>query len=182
MVVTGGDRHTAARAGIGPSPSDFLHLLDRAIASTRSRSPSIHRCGLGRGNHDVRATRTRGIVEGDRVAGRVRRDAGDVAFDRIDQSDGRRRVSEIALSQGRRRRSPPIGRHPDGASCSLVYRVVRVSRRPIHLRPRSRVPHCQRRDAHARGHSTAAWWQASGYHRQARVENAFFRYKSIIGR
>ena len=26
------------------------------------------------------------------------------------------------------------------------------------------------------------WWKkASGYHRQARVENAFFRYKSIIG-
>jgi hypothetical protein len=25
------------------------------------------------------------------------------------------------------------------------------------------------------------WKQTSGYHRQARVENAFFRYKSIIG-
>jgi len=25
------------------------------------------------------------------------------------------------------------------------------------------------------------WQKASGYHRQARVENAFFRYKSIIG-
>ena len=25
------------------------------------------------------------------------------------------------------------------------------------------------------------WKKASGYHRQARVENAFFRYKSIIG-
>ncbi len=25
------------------------------------------------------------------------------------------------------------------------------------------------------------WKQAAGYHRQARVENAFFRYKSIIG-
>jgi len=25
------------------------------------------------------------------------------------------------------------------------------------------------------------WKQVSGYHRQARVENAFFRYKSIIG-
>ena len=24
------------------------------------------------------------------------------------------------------------------------------------------------------------WQKASGYHRQARVENAFFRYKSII--
>ena len=25
------------------------------------------------------------------------------------------------------------------------------------------------------------WKKASGYHRQNRVENAFFRYKSIIG-
>jgi hypothetical protein len=25
------------------------------------------------------------------------------------------------------------------------------------------------------------WQKASGYHRQARVENAFFRYKSVIG-
>ena len=25
------------------------------------------------------------------------------------------------------------------------------------------------------------WKKASGYHQQARVENAFFRYKSIIG-
>ena len=25
------------------------------------------------------------------------------------------------------------------------------------------------------------WQKASGYHQQARVENAFFRYKSIIG-
>ena len=25
------------------------------------------------------------------------------------------------------------------------------------------------------------WQKASGYHRQARVENALFRYKSIIG-
>ncbi|WP_110171214.1 hypothetical protein [Luteitalea pratensis] len=25
------------------------------------------------------------------------------------------------------------------------------------------------------------WKKASGYHRQTRVENAFFRYKSIIG-
>ena len=25
------------------------------------------------------------------------------------------------------------------------------------------------------------WKKASGYHRQARVENVFFRYKSIIG-
>ena len=26
-----------------------------------------------------------------------------------------------------------------------------------------------------------AWKKASGYHQQARVENAFFRYKSILG-
>ena len=27
----------------------------------------------------------------------------------------------------------------------------------------------------------APWKKASGYHRQSRVENTFFRYKSIIG-
>ena len=29
--------------------------------------------------------------------------------------------------------------------------------------------------------TTPQWKKASGYHRQDRVENAFFRYKSIIG-
>ena len=29
--------------------------------------------------------------------------------------------------------------------------------------------------------SRRRWKKVSGYHRQARVENAFFRYKSIIG-
>jgi hypothetical protein len=29
--------------------------------------------------------------------------------------------------------------------------------------------------------ATSPWRKESGYHRQARVENAFFRYKLIIG-
>ena len=64
-----------ARGLLPPSPSDRLHLLDRAITSARPRSASGHRCGLGRRNHDGRATCTGRIVEGDRVVGRVRGDA-----------------------------------------------------------------------------------------------------------
>jgi IS5 family transposase len=54
-------------------------------------------------------------------------------------------------------------------------KTARVSRR----QPRSSARDRTIRKVHAVGRR---WWkQASGYHRQARVENAFFRYKSIIG-
>ena len=43
------------------------------------------------------------------------------------------------------------------------------SARPLHLRPRYN------------GLGRRQWQKASGYHRQGRVENTFFRYKSIIG-
>ena len=82
------------------SPSDPLHLLDRTIASARPRSPSRHSCGLGRWHHDGRAARTSDIVEGDRVIGRVPRDAGDAAVDGCDQSDGSRRVIDRRIRQG----------------------------------------------------------------------------------
>ena len=48
---------------------------------------------------EPRSTRTRGIVDGDRVVGRVRRDAYDVAFDCIDQIEGSRRVIDMPLGQ-----------------------------------------------------------------------------------
>ena len=83
-----------------PLPSsDVLHPPDRPIASTRPRSPSGHTCRCGRWHHNLRATRTRGIVEGDRVVGGVRRDARHVAVDRRDQIDARRRVIERRLGQ-----------------------------------------------------------------------------------
>ena len=83
-----------------PLPSsDVLHHPDRPIASTRPRSPSAHTCRFGRWHHNLRATRTRGIVEGDRVVGGVRRDARHVAVDRRDQIDARRRVIERRLGQ-----------------------------------------------------------------------------------
>ena len=48
-----------------------------------------------------------------------------------------------------------------------------LSRRSQHLRRRLRpVPP---------GEGRHQWKKASGYHRQGRVENTFFRYKSIIG-
>jgi hypothetical protein len=81
------------------SPSDRLHLLDCAITRAGPGPASGYRCGLGRRNHDGRA-RCRGrIVEGDRVVGRVRGDAGDGAVNRPDQVDRRRRVVDRRLGQ-----------------------------------------------------------------------------------
>ena len=54
-------------------------------------------------------------------------------------------------------------------------KTARVSRR----KPRSSARDRTTRKVHAVGRRR--WKQASGYHRQARVENVFFRYKSIIG-
>ncbi|WP_418001415.1 transposase [Luteitalea pratensis] len=54
-------------------------------------------------------------------------------------------------------------------------RTARVSRRG----PRSEARDCTISDVETLGRQQ--WEKASGYHRQARVENAFFRYKSIIG-
>ena len=54
-------------------------------------------------------------------------------------------------------------------------KTARVSRRKRRASVRDRTI----RNVHAVGRRR--WKKASGYHRQARVENAFFRYKSIIG-
>jgi IS5 family transposase len=54
-------------------------------------------------------------------------------------------------------------------------RTARVSRRGRRSRARDRVIS----DVETLGRRD--WQKASGYYRQARVENAFFRYKSIIG-
>ena len=53
--------------------------------------------------------------------------------------------------------------------------TARVSRHG----PRSTARDCTITDVETLGRRQ--WKKASGYHRQARVENAFFRYKSIIG-
>ncbi len=54
-------------------------------------------------------------------------------------------------------------------------KTARVSRR----RPRSSAR--DRTIMAVKAIGRRRWKKASGYHRQARVENAFFRYKSIIG-
>src|SRR5262245_45344379 len=82
------------------SSSDRLHLPNRAIASAGPRLPSRYPCRLGRWHHDSRATRARGFVEGDRVAGGGPGDAGDAAVDGFDQFDGHRRVVDRGLGQG----------------------------------------------------------------------------------
>ena len=65
-----------------------------------------------------------------------------------------------------------------GRRASVVvppHRTARISRR----RPRSSARDRTIRRVQALGRRR--WKNASGYHRQARVENAFFRYKRIIG-
>ena len=54
-------------------------------------------------------------------------------------------------------------------------KMAKVSRR----RPRSRARDRTIKNVKALGRRR--WKKEAGYHRQARVENAFFRYKSIIG-
>ena len=63
------------------APAQLRDLPDRAIASARPRSASGQPGRLDGWNHDLCATLPRGVVEGDRVIGRVRRDAGHIAID-----------------------------------------------------------------------------------------------------
>ncbi len=83
-----------------PSPPECLHHPDRAIAGDRPPSSSRHARSLGRWNDHVRATCTRSIVEGDRVVGRVPRDAREGAFDCLAQRESRRRVVGIPFGEG----------------------------------------------------------------------------------
>ena len=104
LVPEEGVLHTGllmvARVRLPLSPSSLLHLSDRAVARGRSWSPSRHGGCPGRWNDDRRATRTRSLVDATRVVGRVRREAGDVAFDLVDQIEGRRRVVNMPAGQG----------------------------------------------------------------------------------
>ena len=104
LVPEEGVLHTGllmvARVLLPLSPSSLLHLSDRAVARGRSWSPSRHGGCPGRWNDDRRATRTRNLVDATRVVGRVRREAGDVAFDLVDQIEGRRRVVNMPAGQG----------------------------------------------------------------------------------
>ena len=104
LVPEEGVLHTGllmvARVRLPLSPSSLLHLSDRAVARGRSWSPSRHGGCPGRWNDDRRATRTRSLVDATRVVGRVRREAGDVAFDLVDQIEGCRRVVNMPAGQG----------------------------------------------------------------------------------
>ena len=73
----------------------------------------------------------------------------------------------IAFYEAARARGATVVVPPD--------KTARVSQR----RPRSRLRDCTIRRVMQIGRRR--WKKESGYHRQARAENAFFRYKSIIG-
>ena len=94
-----------------------------------------------------------GVVDQD-----IARVTGDAAYDT---------VAFYAAARGRRGRRASVVVPP--------HRTARVSRR----RPRSSARDRTIRRVQALGRRR--WKRASGYHRQARVENAFFRYKRIIG-
>ena len=135
LVPEEGVLHTGllmvARVLLPLSPSSLLHLSDRAVARGRSWSPSRHGGCPGRWNDDRRATRTRSLVDATRVVGRVRREAGDVAFDLVDSDRGPSSRRQHARRSGRERRSRPIRRRPDEASSSRVYRVTMFHGRPF---------------------------------------------------
>ena len=74
-------------------------------------------------------------------------------------------------------RSPSTTRGPTVARGSWCRR--REPRRGLAAPPRSRVR--DRTIGRVQALGRRRWKKAAGYHRQARVENAVFRYKSIIG-
>ena len=67
----------------------------------------------------------------------------------------------------------------DAAGARGATVVVPPAKRVSRRKPRSSARDRTIRKVHAVGRRR--WKKESGYHRQARVENAFFRYKSIIG-
>ena len=76
--------------------------------------------------------------------------------------------------------TPPMTRSP---STRPQGRGVRrsSSHRPGRRRHGPRSPARDRTITLVKQLGRRQWKKASGYHRQGRVENAFFRYKSIIG-
>ena len=126
-----------------PTPSDLRDLPDRAIASARTRSSARHLRRPRRWHHDGRASVAGGLVQGDRVVGRVPGDAGEATVDGFEQFEGGRRVSDRRLGQR-------VG--PDRSRCidtemklfsTRACRGPRVSLRPIPLRRPSRGPCCR---------------------------------------
>ena len=94
-----------------------------------------------------------GVDFADSALGKGRRVIGDGAYDS-------RALYEAAVSRGARVVVPPIKTaQTGGRGCRARDRVVR------------RIRKVGRRQ----------WQKESGYHQQARAENAFFRYKRILG-
>ena len=117
----------ACRFFLPPSPPELLHLPDRPIPSVRSPAPSRYPRRLDRWHDHVRATRTRGSIERDRVVGRVPRDAREVAVDGIDQCDGGRcvvgvRVGERLRDDRSRSIDPDMEFLPASLAASTVFR------------------------------------------------------------
>ncbi len=126
-----------------PSPSDSLHLVDRAITSARPRPASGHPGRLGWRNHDGRAPCTGRIVEGDRVVGRVRGDSRDVGVDGFDQLDACRRVIDRRFRERVSDDHTGVIDAHNGASSTRACRVLHVSPQPIPPRRQSTGQCCR---------------------------------------
>ena len=74
------------RLHLPSSTSEFPHPLDRPIADTGPWPVSRHGCGLGRRNHDGRASRTHCSVERDGVIGGIRGHARDLRGHALDET------------------------------------------------------------------------------------------------
>ena len=95
-------RWSTFRAANGSFSERRAHVGDRAIASTRAQPAARYLRRPGRRDHHPRVSRARGLVDGDRVVGRVPRDAGDAAGRRADQAGAHSRV----IDRGFRQRMP----------------------------------------------------------------------------
>ena len=156
------------------APSELLHQRDRSIPRGRPRAVARDVRRPGRWDDDPRTPRPCRFVNGDRVIGGVSGDAHERAIDRGEQIEG-----------------PLVRVTADAAYDTVaVYETARARGATVVVPPA--------RTANVSGHGPWSpardrtimlvkklgrrrWKKASGYHRQSRVENAFFRYKSIIG-
>ena len=67
-----------ARGLLPLAPAERFHVGDRASARTRAWPPARHLGRPGWQHDHLRVSRARGLIEGDRVVGRVSSDTGDV--------------------------------------------------------------------------------------------------------
>ncbi|AMY09492.1 hypothetical protein LuPra_02709 [Luteitalea pratensis] len=150
LVAEEGVLHTGlpmvARGLLSLASPERFHVGDRAIARPGARPTSRDPGRHGRRHDHPRVSRARGLIEGDRVVGRVRRDAGDLASCRSNQVDTHRPVVGRRFGEGMRDDhagavDTQMKLLPASCTTPAVFRG-----RPLPSRPLT-VPCCRRSDA-----------------------------------